>query len=115
MSQTNHSLNIEFSDNNTLTNLFGINDKNIQTLEKINNVKIQYRGNKVKIVGSKKSINDTKEELMSLFNEAKKGIEINEDKIKETKSMITLEIDKNEQTDLFFQTKKTKLLKMQRD
>ena len=102
MSQNNHSLNIEFNDNNILTNLFGINDKNIQTLEKINNVKIQYRGNKVKIVGSKKSINETREELVSLFKEAKKGIEIDEDKIKETKSMITLENDSNEQMDLFF-------------
>ena len=99
-----------FNDNNILTNLFGINDKNIQTLEKINNVKIQYRGNKVKIVGSKKSINETREELVSLFKEAKKGIEIDEDKIKETKSMITLENDSNEQMDLFFQTKKRKII-----
>ena len=36
MNQAIHSLNIEFSDNGTLTNLFGVNDKNIQTLEKIN-------------------------------------------------------------------------------
>ena len=67
MNQAIHSLNIEFNDNNILTSLFGVNDKNIQTLEKINNVKIQYRGNKVKIVGSKKSINETKKELVSLF------------------------------------------------
>ena len=110
MSQTNHSLNIEFSDNTILTNLFGVNDKNIQTLEKINNVKIQYRGNKVKIIGSKKSIKNTKEELVSLFEEAKKGIEIDEDKIKETKSMITLEINTDQQMDLFFQTKKRKII-----
>ena len=110
MNQAIHSLNIEFNDNNILTSLFGVNDKNIQTLEKINNVKIQYRGNKVKIVGSKKSINETKKELVSLFKEAKKGIEIDEDKIKETKSMISLEINEDKQIDLFFQTKKRKII-----
>ena len=110
MNQAIHSLNIEFNDNNILTSLFGVNDKNIQTLEKINNVKIQYRGNKVKIVGSKKSINETKKELVSLFKEAKKGIEIDEDKIKETKSMISLEINADKQIDLFFQTKKRKII-----
>ena len=110
MNQAIHSLNIEFSDNNILTSLFGVNDKNIQTLEKINNVKIQYRGNKVKIIGSKKSINETKKELVSLFKEAKKGIEIDEDKIKETKSMISLEINADKQMDLFFQTKKRKII-----
>ena len=110
MNQAIHSLNIEFNDNNILTSLFGVNDKNIQTLEKINNVKIQYRGNKVKIVGSKKSINETKKELVSLFKEAKKGIEIDEDKIKETKSMISLEINDDNQIDLFFQTKKRKII-----
>ena len=110
MNQAIHSLNIEFNDNNILTSLFGVNDKNIQTLEKINNVKIQYRGNKVKIVGSKKSINETKKELVSLFKEAKKGIEIDEDKIKETKSMISLEINEDTQIDLFFQTKKRKII-----
>jgi len=31
---TMHSINIEFSDNSTLSSLFGINDVNIQTLEK---------------------------------------------------------------------------------
>ena len=110
MNQLIHSLNIEFNDNNILTSLFGVNDKNIQTLEKINNVKIQYRGNKVKIVGSKKSINETKKELVSLFKEAKKGIEIDEDKIKETKSMISLEINADKEKDLFFQTKKRKII-----
>ena len=110
MNQVIHSLNIEFSDNNILTSLFGVNDKNIQTLEKINNVKIQYRGNKVKIVGSKKSIKVTKEELVSLFKAAKKGIEIDEDKIKETKSMISLEINADKEKDLFFQTKKRKII-----
>ena len=80
MNQLIHSLDIEFSDNNILSSLFGTNDINIQTLEKINNVKIQYRGNKVKILGSKNSVRNTKNELINLFEEAKKGVEINEDK-----------------------------------
>jgi len=110
MNQFIHSLDIEFSDNNILSSLFGANDINIQTLEKINNVKIQYRGNKVKILGSKKSVSDTKNELINLFEEAKKGIEIDEDKIKETKSLLSLEINLESQIDLFFQTKKRKII-----
>ena len=110
MNQLIHSLDIEFSDNNILSSLFGTNDINIQTLEKINNVKIQYRGNKVKILGSKKSVKDTKNELINLFEEAKKGVEIDEDKIKETKSLLSLEINPELQMDLFFQTKKCRYL-----
>jgi len=110
MNQLIHSLDIEFSDNNILSSLFGTNDINIQTLEKINNVKIQYRGNKVKILGSKKSVRDTKNELINLFEEAKKGVEIDEDKIKETKSLLSLEINQELQMDLFFQTKKRKII-----
>ena len=110
MSIKEHSISLEFNDNGTLTSLFGINDINIQTLEKINNVKIQYRGNKVKIIGSKNSINNTKQELFNLFQEAKKGIEINEDKIKETKSLLSLESDEDKNMDLFIQTKKRKII-----
>ncbi len=110
MNQLIHSLDIEFSDNNILSSLFGTNDINIQTLEKINNVKIQYRGNKVKILGSKKSVRDTKNELINLFAEAKKGVEIDEDKIKETKSLLSLEINSESQMNLFFQTKKRKII-----
>ena len=110
MNQFIHSLNIEFSDNNILSSLFGANDINIQILEKINNVKIQYRGNKVKILGSKKSVKDTKNELINLFEEAKKGVEIDEDKIKETKSLLSLEINTELQMNLFLQTKKRKII-----
>ena len=110
LNQFIHSLDIEFSDNNILSSLFGTNDINIQILEKINNVKIQYRGNKVKILGSKKSVKDTKNELINLFEEAKKGVEIDEDKIKETKSLLSLEINLESQMDLFFQTKKRKII-----
>ena len=110
MNQNLHSLDMEFGDNNILSSLFGVNDINIQILEKINNVKIQYRGNKVKILGSKKSIKLTKHELISLFEEAKKGIEIDEEKIKDTKSLLSLKIDSEPKMDLFIQTKKRKIL-----
>ena len=67
-------IHIEFDDNNILSSLFGVNDSNIRILEKINEVKIEYRGNKVKIVGKKNSIEETRRELENLFAEAKKGI-----------------------------------------
>jgi phosphate starvation-inducible PhoH-like protein len=110
LSNVNYSLDFELNDNNFLSNLFGINDINIQIIEKINNVKIKYRGNKIKIIGSKISIKDTKEEILLLFEEAKKGVNIDEDKIMETRSLKLLEISSDEQMNLFFQTKKRKIL-----
>ena len=104
------SLQIEFNDNNVLSSLFGVADSNIQLLEKINNVKIEYRGNVVKISGNKLSIEETKIALEKLFDEAKKGIEIDEDKIKDTKSLLALDIDDNFQLDFIIQTKKRKII-----
>jgi len=109
-SNINETLQIEFNDNSILSSLFGVSDSNIQLLERINNVKIEYRGNVVKISGNKLSINETKEALQKLFEEAKKGIEIDEDKIKDTKSLLTLNIKENSQLDLFIQTKKRKIV-----
>ena len=79
--QLAESLHIEFNDNSILSSLFGIADSNIQLLEKMNNVKIEYRGNIVKIIGHKLSIQETKITLEKLFAEAKKGVEIDEEKI----------------------------------
>ena len=109
MSNINYSLDFELSDNNFIPNLFGVDDKNIQILEKVNNVQIKYRGNKIKIIGTKSSIKNTKEEILLLFKESKKGIYIDEDKIMETRSMKILEINSQDQMDLFFQTKKRKI------
>ena len=109
MSNINYSLDFELSDNNYIPNLFGVDDKNIHIIEKVNNVQIKYRGNKIKIIGAKSSIKNTKEEILLLFEEAKKGIDIDEDKIMETRSMKILEINPQDQMDLFFQTKKRKI------
>jgi len=108
--RSNESIHIEFDDNNILSSLFGINDANIRTLEKINEVRIEYRGNKVKIVGHKLSIEETRRELENLFEEAKKGVEIDEEKIKDTKSLLSLDTSSNSQADLFIQTKKRKII-----
>jgi len=110
LSNLNYSLDFELSDNNTIPNLFGVNDRNIHIIEKVNNVQIKYRGNKIKIIGTKTSIKDTKEDILLLFEQAKKGINIDEDKIMETRSMKILEIDPDVQMNLFFQTKKRKIL-----
>ncbi len=109
MNNLNYSLDFELNDNNYISNLFGVDDKNIQIIEKVNNVQIKYRGNKIKIIGTKSSIKNTKEEILLLFEEAKKGIDIDEDKIMETRSMKILEINPQDQMDLFFQTKKRKI------
>ena len=110
MSKLNYSLDFELSENDYLPNLFGVDDINLQIIEKIHNVEIKYRGNKIKIIGEKKSIKNTKDEILLLFEEAKNGVDIDEDKIRETRSMKILEINPIEQTDLFFQTKKRKIL-----
>ena len=108
--RSTESIHIEFDDNSILSSLFGVNDANIRTLEKINEVKIEYRGNKVKIVGHKFSIEETRRELENLFEEAKKGIEIDEEKIKDTKSLLSLDSNSNSQLDLLIQTKKKKII-----
>jgi len=108
--RSTESIHIEFDDNSILSSLFGVNDANIRTLEKINEVKIEYRVNKVKIVGHKFSIEETRRELENLFEEAKKGIEIDEEKIKDTKSLLSLDSNSNSQLDLFIQTKKRKII-----
>ena len=110
MSNLNYSLDFELNDNNFIPNLFGADDKNIQIIEKVNNVQIKYRGNKIKIIGTKSSIIETKEEILILFEQAKNGVDIDEDKIMETRSMKILEKDPNDQMNLFFQTKKRKIL-----
>ena len=43
----NDNLELELDDNTILSNLFGINDRNLSLIEQINQVKIQYRGNKI--------------------------------------------------------------------
>ena len=108
--QLAESIHMEFNDNSVLSSLFGVSDGNIQLLEKINNVKIEYRGNIVKISGNKLSIQETKLSLEKLFNEAKKGIESDEEKIKDIKSLLVLDNDDSSQLDLFIQTKKRKII-----
>ena len=43
------NLELELDDNTILSNLFGINDRNLSLIEQINQVKIHFRGNKIKI------------------------------------------------------------------
>ena len=104
-----NNLELELDDNTILSNLFGYNDSNLHIIEKINQVKIQYRGNKIKISGNKKSIFETKTTILNLFKEAKKGAEIDEDKVRETKSLISMNISQEKQMDLFIQTRKRKI------
>ena len=108
--QLAESIHMEFNDNSVLSSLFGVSDSNIQLLEKINNVKIEYRGNVVKISGNKLSIQETKLSLEKLFDEAKKGIEIDEEKIKDIQSLLTLDIADDFKQDFFIQTKKKKII-----
>ena len=48
--------------------------------------------------------------MVSLAFEGVKGIEIDEEKIKDTKSLLALDNDNNSQPDLFIQTKKRKII-----
>ena len=104
------NIELELEDNTILSSLFGINDSNLQIIEKINDVKINYRGNKIKISGNKKSIFETKTTILNLFKEAKKGAEIDEDKIRDATSMITMNIEEEKAPGLFIETKKRKII-----
>jgi len=102
-------IKIEFDDNSVLSSLFGTSDSNIHLLEKLNNVSIVYKGNIVKIIGKKNAVEETKIALQKLFEDAKKGYEIDDEKIKDTKSFLTLDKNNESQPDLFIQTKKRKI------
>ena len=104
------NLEIELDDNTILSNLFGINDSNLSIIEKINNVKIQYRGNRIKISGNKKSVFETKDTILDLFQEAKNGVDIDEDKIRDTKSLSKINMSEERKMDLYIQTKKRKII-----
>ena len=106
----NENIELELDDNTILSNLFGINDRNLSLIEQINQVKIQYRGNKIKISGNKKSIFETKKTILNLFKEAQNGTEIDEDRIRDNKSLISMNIKTDKQMDLFIQTKKRKII-----
>ena len=106
----NENLELELEDNTILSNLFGINDRNLSLIEQINQVKIQYRGNKIKISGNQKSIFETKKTILNLFKEAQNGAEIDEDRIRDNKSLISMNIKSDKQMDLFIQTKKRKII-----
>ena len=108
-SEVSSTIRIEFDDNTILSNLFGTSDRNIHLLEKLNNVSIDYRGNLVKIVGNKSAVEETKIALQKLFEEAKKGNEIDDEKIRDTKSLLTLDSSNESQSDLFILTKKRKI------
>ena len=106
----NDTLEIELDDNSILSNLFGINDSNLHLIEEINDVQIRYRGNKIKIFGNKKSIYETKDAILNLFESAKKGENIDEDIIKDNKSLLSMNIKKEKEADLYIQTKKRKII-----
>ena len=108
-SETSSVIQIVFDDNSLLSSLFGTADRNIHLLEKLNNVIINYKGNVVKIMGKKNSIEETKITLQKLFEDAKKGYEIDDEKIMDTKSFLKLSIDNESQSDLLIQTKKRKI------
>ena len=113
MSDLNNNLDnieLELDDNTILSNLFGINDSNLFLIEKINDVQIQYRGNKIKISGKRKSIFETKKTILDLFKKAKNGDEIDEDKIRDINTLVTMNIKEDKQLDLFIQTKKRKII-----
>ena len=109
-SEASSAIQIEFDDNSILSSLFGTADSNIHLLEKLNNVSINYRGNIVKIVGNKNAVEETVLALQNLFEDAKRGYEIDDEKIKDTKSFLTLDISNKSQSDLFIQTKKRKIV-----
>ncbi len=104
------NLELELDDNTILSTLFGVNDSNLSIIEKINDVQIQYRGNKIKISGNKKSIFETRQTILDLFEKAKNGDNIDEDKIRDSKSLITMNLKESNQMDFFIQTKKRRIV-----
>ena len=109
-SEASSAIQIVFDDNSILSSLFGTADRNIHLLEKLNNVSIDYRGNIVKIIGKKNAVEETKLALQKLFEDAKRGHEIDDERIKDTKSYLTLDTSINHNLIYLFIPKKEKLL-----
>ena len=104
------SLVCEFKDNNALINLFGQHGENLLFIEKLNNVSINHRGNKIIITGNTESIQNAHILINELYQESLKGEEIDEDKIKDQKSIINLNgSTKGEKQSFFIETKKKKI------
>ena len=108
--KSTENLELELDDNTILSTLFGVNDSNLSIIEKINDVQIQYRGNKIKISGNKKSIFETRQTILDLFEKAKNGDNIDEDKIRDSKSLLSMKIKESNQMDFFIQTKKRRII-----
>ena len=108
MIKNSENLELELDDNTILSTLFGINDTNLSIIEKINDVQIQYRGNKIKISGDKKSIFETKKTILDLFEKAKNGVNIDEDKIRDSKSLIALNLSDKKKWIFLFKQKNVK-------
>ena len=105
-----NSISFEFEDNLALINLFGQYDENLLLIEKMNDVSISRIGNKVKIKGDKKSIIDTHQILNNLYHKIKNGEEIDDEKIKDAKSVIIFNNGEAiDQKDLFIETRKKKI------
>jgi len=104
------SINLEFDDNVALINLFGHHDQNLLLIEKLNGVSINRIGNKVNIKGDLKTINDTQLILKRLYKITKNGEDIDEEKIKDAKSILILNNGhEKEIKDLFIETRKKKV------
>jgi len=104
------SINLEFDDNIALINLFGQHDQNLLLLEKMNGVSINRIGNKVSIKGDLQTINDTHIMLKRLYKIIKNGEDIDEEKIKDAKSILNLNNGyEKEKEDLFIKTRKKKI------
>ena len=105
-----NSIIFEFDNNLALINLFGQYDENLLFIEKMNDVLINRIGNKINIKGDKKSVSDTQLILANLYNKIKSGEEIDQEKIKDAKSIIVLN-NKNEKNseELFIETRKKKI------
>ncbi|MBI28570.1 MAG: PhoH-like protein [Alphaproteobacteria bacterium MarineAlpha5_Bin11] len=104
------TINFEFDDNFALIDLFGSHNQNLILIEKMNDVLINHRGNKVNITGNKKSIENTHFILKKLYQNIKNGEEINEDRIKDFKSAISLSGKTDSQNeDTFIETKRKKI------
>ena len=71
-----------------LINLFGEHDQNLLLIEKMNGVSINRIGNKINIRGEPQTINDTQLILKRLYKIIKEGEDIDEEKIKDAKSII---------------------------
>jgi len=109
-------LYLTFENNSLLPALFGEHDRHLAQIEKILDVWVTSRGNRLALSGSPESTSTARKVLVSLYNQLERGVEVGDTEvqaaIRNIKSLVTEKYNNgaSTSTETFVQTPKRKVL-----